>query len=139
MCSSCVHRLCSLELYSPILVKTVTVHNVLVEVGVSDITTELYSLAYVHSYVSMGRTPKTYIVCVYGVFSVSKITRSNKTYEVGCKTYEPGCTKKLWGWLKKKHEVSCRAEEVSCKTVEVGINYNETGCAKNFMGSKQVP
>ena len=40
----------------------------------------------------------------YGVFSVSKITRGNKTYEVGrktyevgCKTYEPGCTKKIMG------------------------------------------
>ena len=27
----------------------------------------------------------------YGVFSVSKITRGNKTYEVGVKTYEVGC------------------------------------------------
>ena len=32
-------------------------------------------------------------------------------------------------------------EEVGCRTEDVGINYNETDCAKNFMGSvvnKQV-
>ena len=62
------------------------------------------------------------------MFSVSKITRGNKTYEVNCKTYEvgrktyePGCTKNYEAGL-KKHEVGCRAEEVSCRTEEVGIS-----------------
>ena len=52
----------------------------------------------------------------YGVFSVSKITRGNKTYEVGCKTYEVGR----------------KTYEVGCKTYEVGHKTYEPGCTKNY-------
>ena len=83
----------------------------------------------------------------YGVFSVSKITRGNKTYEVGCKTYEVG--RKTYDGVScrtyevghKTYEPGCRAEEIGCITEEVGIDYNETdGLRQKFygVGSKQT-